>query len=239
MEQVVFIAEYMGHKPALSKPKEGYYLARRILLTEACFIQKVDEVDVRSGNIPVSPDKVLLGGAFYAVTNLMCVAVAPHTRVIGTCSELDFAHANERSPLWHMIKCDYTEAATALEECKLERRAELSQVVAMSERLFEYFCFLDFDTKAISIDAPVTIDISMTLNGVPQHPERIELKERGQNGLESALFIAEHWRYIASELQADAYTVEVEVDGKRALKYDGEPKKEGSTDGAVPGLEAR
>lgn len=238
MDEIIFIAEYMGHKPALSKPKEGYYLARRILLTEACFIQKVGEVDIRSGSIPVSPDKVLLNGGFYAVTHVMCVAVAPHTRVLGTCGKVDFDYVNERAPLWSLTECDYTEASTALKECEIQRRDELAQVVTMSETLFSYFCADDFDAKRISFDVAVTVEMTMRIQNNQTH-ERVTLKETGQEGLQSALFLSEHWRYIASELGADDYSFEITVGEQRALLYAGKPKQEGSTDGVVPGLPTR
>jgi hypothetical protein len=238
MDEVIFIAEYIGHKLALSKPKEGYYLARRVLLTEACFIQKVDEIDIRSGNIPVSPDKVLLSGGFYAVPTIMCVAVVPHTRVLGTCGKIDFGYISEHSPLWMMTECDYTEASTAMKECEIQRRDELARVVTMQENLFTCFCVEDFDAKRLSADTVVTVEMSMSIQGNQTH-ERVTLKETGQDGLQSALFLSEHWRYISSELGADDYSFEILVGEQRALKYEGKPKQEGSTDGAVPGLSTR
>lgn len=235
-DNIIFVAEYMGIKPGLSKPKEGYYLSRRILLTQPAFMQVETDIEIRTGVIPVSPDKVLLNGAFYAMPNILCVAVAPMTRVMGMTNKVDYNYVENHSPNWRISQLDYTEASTALKELETERRDELAAIVRMSETLFQYFCEIDFEEGLLAADTPIVIDMMMTLNANEQFSERhdrIEMKDKGREGLEAALFLSEHWRYIASECVADAYSFEIFVGDKRVLKYAGRPKEEGSTDGTI------
>lgn len=224
VEMVMFSAIYPGAKGIASKPKEGLYLARRILLSLSCFIQGPNSIDVRVGSIPAADDVLVLSGGFFALPSNLQVVAMPNTQLLVMAPKVDFDYVRVRPGSWIIQRLDFTEATTFVAQRDLELSEEREKVARMSEQLSSVFCAKGFDAGLLKDTTEIHVNLSMNING-HEHQEFVVLPSKGKSGFESAMFVADHYRYIAGELGAKDYYVEILVEGITALKYEGRPQK--------------